>query len=83
MNSSTTSGGRKEHLALWEAGMHVFPLYGAPRDEAGEWRCDCGDPDCQAPFKHPRARNWQNTPLWDKTIRGKVTANWVDGVKVL
>lgn len=65
MNSSTTNGGRKEHFALWEAGMHVFPLYGAKRDEAGEWRCDCGDPDCQAPFKHPRARNWQNTPLWD------------------
>lgn len=24
-----------------------------------------------------------NTPLWNKTLRGKVTANWVGGVKVL
>ena len=46
--------------------MHVFPLYGATRDESGEWRCDCGNPDCAAPFKHARARNWQVTPHWDE-----------------
>jgi len=25
----------------------------------------------------------RNTPLWGKTVRGKVTANWVGGTKVV
>lgn len=66
MDNTTSSAESKTYRDMWEAGMHVFPLYGATRDEGGEWRCDCGNPDCEAPFKHPRARNWQVTPHWDE-----------------
>lgn len=65
MHDSPAGTASKQHRVMWEAGLHVFPLYGASQDEGGQWRCDCGNPDCGAPFKHPRARNWQHTPLWD------------------
>lgn len=66
MNNTASEQEDKTYRDLWDAGMHVFPLYGATRDERGDWRCDCGNPDCGAPFKHPRARNWQVTPHWDE-----------------
>lgn len=43
-----------------EAGFRVFGINGV--DSAG--RCECGNPDCQALFKHPRISNWQNVPAW-------------------
>ena len=43
-----------------EAGMRVFALW--PIGQDGQ--CGCGDPECAAPGKHPRASNWQHTPLW-------------------
>lgn len=46
--------------AFWEAGLHVFPLNGFTGKQ-----CGCGDERCQAAGKHPRAKNWQHTPLWD------------------
>ena len=66
MDNTASEQEDKTYRDLWDAGMHVFPLYGATRDERGDWRCDCGNPDCEAPFKHPRARNWQVTPHWDE-----------------
>lgn len=66
MDNTASCADDKTYRDLWDAGMHVFPLYGATRDEHGDWRCDCGNPDCGAPFKHPRARNWQVTPHWDE-----------------
>lgn len=42
------------------AGWHVFPLY-----DIVDGKCGCGHPDCQAAGKHPRAANWQHTPIWD------------------
>lgn len=42
-----------------DAGFHVFGLYGAQ-----DGRCDCGDSECQALFKHPRISDWQHTPEW-------------------
>lgn len=66
MDNTASGANDKTYRDLWDAGMHVFPLYGASRDEHGDWRCDCGNPDCGAPFKHPRARNWQVTPHWDE-----------------
>lgn len=65
MDNTTSSPDGKMHRALWEAGHRVFPLYGAKKDADGNWLCDCGNPECAAPFKHPRAKNWQHTPLWD------------------
>lgn len=38
----------------------IFGLYGADKDG----HCECGHDYCEAPFKHPRASNWQYTPLW-------------------
>lgn len=43
-----------------DAGLRVFGLYGA----TPEGRCECGDPDCQALYKHPRISNWPSTPAW-------------------
>ena len=46
---------------FYEAGFRIFPL----------WRfrdgiCECGNPECVALGKHPRASNWQHTPPWDE-----------------
>lgn len=43
-----------------EAGFPVFGLYGITKDG----KCECGNPDCEALFKHPRVSNWQHTPIW-------------------
>jgi hypothetical protein len=52
------------HGAFLEAGYRVFPLHGftGTGDDAV---CQCGNPHCVAPGKHPRASNWQHTPEWD------------------
>jgi hypothetical protein len=44
-----------------DAGLRVFALW-AVRDGV----CDCGDPECMVPGKHPRASNWQHTPEWSE-----------------
>src|SRR5690554_3771452 len=38
----------------------IFGLYGATPDG----KCECGNEECEALYKHPRASNWQYTPLW-------------------
>jgi len=43
-----------------EAGFKIFGLHGV--DKQGF--CECGDPECEAVFKHPRISNWQSTPDW-------------------
>lgn len=43
-----------------ETGMRVFALH-----KVEEGVCGCGDVKCKALCKHPRARNWQATPLWE------------------
>jgi len=43
------------------SGYPIFPIYRFKTNG----QCECGDPDCPAPSKHPRASNWQHTPLWD------------------
>jgi len=45
-----------------EAGMRVFALWPLTADG----QCGCGDPTCDAAGKHPRASNWQHTPLWSE-----------------
>jgi hypothetical protein len=42
------------------AGIRVIPL-----NPIVNGRCGCGNPDCEAPGKHPVFSNWQNTPVWD------------------
>jgi hypothetical protein len=42
------------------AGFRVFPLHGAD----SEGNCECGNPECKMPYKHPRSAGWQKTPLW-------------------
>lgn len=44
-----------------DAGLRVFALW-AVRDGV----CDCCDPECMVPGKHPRASNWQHTPEWSE-----------------
>jgi hypothetical protein len=48
------------HQEFIDAGFRVFPLWGF-RGET----CECDNPNCAAPGKHPRAANWQFTPQWD------------------
>lgn len=43
-----------------EAGFRVFGIHGI--DKRGG--CECGNPECQALFKHPRISNWQSVPQW-------------------
>lgn len=43
-----------------DAGFRVFGLHGV--DKKGV--CMCGNPRCEALFKHPIAANWQHTPDW-------------------
>lgn len=43
-----------------EAELTIFGLYGV--DEKGN--CECGNHECKALFKHPRASNWQATPFY-------------------
>lgn len=43
-----------------EAGFRVFGIHGAGKDG----NCECGNPNCQAPYKHPRISNWQRVPAW-------------------
>lgn len=45
---------------LIEYGYRVFGLYGGNPDGT----CKCGNPDCDAAYKHPIASNWQYTPDW-------------------
>ena len=47
-----------------DAGWVIFPLHQIIRDASGA-RCGCGDPECEAIGKHPRASNWQHTQPYD------------------
>lgn len=47
------------HRDFLDAGLRVFPLWPISGTE-----CGCGDPDCAAAGKHPRASNWQHSPHW-------------------
>lgn len=50
-------------MSVWnyvEARLKVFGLHGA--DANGN--CLCGNPECDAAFKHPLISAWQHTPDW-------------------
>ena len=47
------------HRTFLENGYHIFSLYGVT-----DGKCDCGNEDCQALYKHPRISNWPASPLW-------------------
>lgn len=47
---------------FWEEGYSVFPIYRFRTNG----QCECGQPECEVPGKHPRASNWQHTPVWDE-----------------
>jgi len=42
-----------------EAGFKIFGIHGAT-----DGRCNCGNEDCKALYKHPVISNWQNVPNW-------------------
>lgn len=42
-----------------DADLKVFGIYSFK-----DGQCECGNEDCQALGKHPRASNWQHTPHW-------------------
>lgn len=48
-----------------EAGWVIFPLHPITRDSNGFLACGCGDPQCSAIGKHPRASSWQHTSVYD------------------
>ncbi|MAG68412.1 MAG: putative primase [Prokaryotic dsDNA virus sp.] len=48
-----------------DAGWIIFPLHRIERTQSGV-RCGCGDDDCQAIGKHPRASNWQHTQPYEQ-----------------
>ena len=47
-----------------DAGWIIFPLHRIDRTQNCV-RCGCGDDECQAIGKHPRASNWQHTQPYD------------------
>ena len=62
------------------AGFRVFGLYGATNG-----KCDCGDLECKALYKHPRVSNWQFTPDWtdDQLELMEMTGQFSTGFGVL
>jgi hypothetical protein len=63
----------KMAVLMWEAGLHVFPLYSFLQDtKSGQAACLCGWSECKAPGKHPLASNWQHTPHWDPEQMGNM-----------
>lgn len=56
------STGHMMYRDFMSAGYPIFPIYRF----STTGRCECGDPDCPAPSKHPRASSWQHTPIWDE-----------------
>lgn len=56
-----------EAIDFMDAGYRAFGLYGAEADGS----CACGNPICEAPYKHPRNANWQICPEWsDEQLEG-------------
>lgn len=56
-----------DHTDAIAQGWRVFPIY--PMSFAdGIGKCTCGNPLCdpKSAGKHPRAGNWQYTPVWDE-----------------
>ena len=47
------------HLDYIEAGFRILAL-----QKVKDGLCGCGNPQCKALYKHPKASNWQNTPHW-------------------
>ena len=57
-----------------EAGFRVFGLHGVENKQ-----CGCGNPHCEALYKHPIANGWQNTPDWsDEQLENMQTAGHFD-----
>ena len=46
----------------FDAGFRVFGLHGVT-----DGKCDCGNPDCEAFYKHPISKGWQKTPQWSQS----------------
>jgi hypothetical protein len=42
-----------------EAGFKIFGIHGADNGA-----CNCGNPECEALYKHPVISGWQNVPNW-------------------
>lgn len=42
-----------------EAGFKIFGIHGAT-----DGKCNCGNENCEAPYKHPVISGWQNVPNW-------------------
>lgn len=51
MNTKVSLGEAAQRY-VEECGVPIFPLYGTHNGE-----CDCGDPECHSPGKHPRTAN--------------------------
>ena len=45
----------------YEAGFHIFGLQGVK-----DGVCECGNPQCENLYKHPRVSSWQHTPYWSE-----------------
>lgn len=48
-------------LALADSGFRVFPAYGITRGG----KCQCGDPECDNPGKHPAITGWKQAATTD------------------
>lgn len=55
------STGHMMYRDFMAAGYNIFPIYRFRTNGM----CECGDKECPAVSKHPRASNWQHTPAWD------------------
>ena len=49
------------HRDYINAGFRIFALH-----KVIDGECQCGNEECQMPYKHPKARNWQHVPPWDE-----------------
>ncbi len=75
----------KQLHSLWSAGpARIFnlPVNGMTPGDPADFALF--DPDCEWTVNETIVKTkGRNTPLWNRTVRGKITANWVGGVKVV
>lgn len=50
------------HVDYLEAGFRIMAIHPVGPDG----KCSCGNPECKAILKHPKASNWQHTPHWSE-----------------
>lgn len=62
------------HNDYLDAGFRIIAIH-----KVIDGDCQCGYPDCENQYKHPKQRNWQHTPRWsEEQIENMERAGFLD-----